>query len=64
MVSQGTILSLLFFSVYINYLPNRLFPNPKLFADDTSTFPVFKYNLNSSNQLNEDLSNISQWAYQ
>ena len=38
--------------------------NSKLFADDTSIFSVVKDHLNSSNKLNEDLSKISQWAYQ
>ena len=38
--------------------------NPKLFAGDTFIFSVVKDHLNSSNKLNEDLSKISQWAYQ
>ena len=38
--------------------------NTKLFADDISIFSVVKDYLNSSNKLNEDLSKISQWAYQ
>ena len=48
----------------MNDLPNRLLSNPKLFADDTSIFSVVKDHLNFSNKLNEDLSKISQWAYQ
>ena len=54
----------LFFLVYINDLPNGLFSNPKLFAYDTSIFSVVKNNLNSSNKLSKDLSNISHWPYQ
>ena len=38
--------------------------NPKLFADDTSILSVDKDHLNSLNKLNEDLSKISQWAFQ
>ena len=38
--------------------------DPKLFTDDISIFSVVKDCLNSSNKLNEDLSKISQWAYQ
>ena len=63
-VSQGSIIGALLFLVYINDLPNGLLSNPKLFVDDTSIFSVVKDHLNSSNKLNEDLSKISQWAYQ
>ena len=38
--------------------------NPKLFADDTPIFSVVKQHSNSLNKPNEDLSNISQQAYQ
>ena len=36
--------------------------NPKLFADYTSIFSVVKHH--SLTKLNEDLSKLSQWAYQ
>ena len=38
--------------------------NPRLFADDTPIFLVVKEHSNSLNKPNEDLSNISQQAYQ
>ena len=62
-VPQRSILGSLFFSLYINDLPNGLLSNPKLFASDTSIFSVLKDHLNTSNKLNEDLSKISQSAY-
>ena len=37
-VPQLSILGRLLFLIYINYFPNGLQSNPKLFADDTSLF--------------------------
>ena len=63
-VPQGSILSPLFFLVYINDLSDGLNSNPKLFADDTSLFSVVQ-NINSTaNDLNSDLIKISDWAFQ
>ena len=63
-VPQGSILGPLFFLIYINDLSIGLSSNPKMFADDTSLFSI-AYDINaSSNDLNNDLKIISDWAYQ
>ena len=41
-VPQGSIPGPLLLLVYINYLPENLVSNPKLFADDTSLFSVIR----------------------
>ena len=52
------------FLIYINDLSNNLASNPKLFADNTSLFPVVK-NADASNiNLNNDLKKIGEWAFQ
>ena len=63
-VHQRPIVGPFFFLVYINDLPDELLSNLKLFVDDTSIFSFVKDHLNFSSKLNEDLSNISQSAYQ
>ena len=63
-VPQGSVLGTLLFLTYINDLPNGLVSRCKIFADDTSIFTeVFDKNL-SQNVLNNDLSIISEWAFQ
>ena len=52
------------FISYINDLPNGIVSICKIFADDTSIFSkVFDKN-SSQNILNNDLSIISEWAFQ
>ena len=63
-VPQGSILSPLLFSVYINDLADGLSSNAKLFADDTSLFSVIHDVDASANELNNDLYQINKWAFQ
>ena len=62
-VPQRSILGPLLFLIYINDLPNKLKSNAKLFADDTSLFTIVKDENESVNVLNNDLSLISEWAF-
>ena len=63
-VSQGSLLGELLFLIYINDLSDNLSSNIKLFADDTSLFTVIHDTNTSEEELNEDLKNISEWAFQ
>ena len=63
-VPQGSIMRLLLFLIYIKGLPEGLITNAKLFADDTSLFSVVRDIAAITEELNNDLRNISQLAYQ
>ena len=61
---QGSILGPLLFLIYINDLSDDLSTNAKLFADDTSLFSIVQNVNTSASHLNNDLSKISNWAFQ
>ena len=63
-VPQGSILALLFSLIYINDLAVGLPPNAKLFADNTSLFPVAHNTNTTAKELNNDLVKINRWPYQ
>ena len=58
-VPQGSVLGPLFFLIYINYSVNELSSKAKLFADDTSLFTIVYDEAIAADQLNRDLSIIS-----
>ena len=50
--------------MHLNDLPNNLISNVKLFADDTSIFSIVNDINVSTEEINNDLKRISEWAYQ
>ena len=63
-VPQVSILGPLLFLIYINDLADGLSPNTKLFADDTSIFPVIHDSVITTVELNSDLSRKKKWTFQ
>ena len=63
-VPQRSILGPLLFLIYINDLSNGLQCNSKLFADDTSLFATVHEIKKATNDLNNDLTKITKWAFQ
>ena len=59
-VPKGSIFGQLFFLIYINDLSDDLSSNPKLFADDTSLFPVVRDKNTSAKELNHDLRKMTK----
>ena len=60
---ESSILGPLLFLIYMNGLSENLVSNPKLFADDTSLFPVIYDKDLSAKNLNYDLNRINNWAF-
>ena len=64
MFLMGSILGLRLFLIYINDLSDKLALNFILFTDNTSLLLVVK-NVDASNiDLNNDLKNTGEWAFQ
>ena len=63
-VSEGSVLGLLFFLMYINALLQKLISVAKLFADDASLFSIVNCAKVSASVLNSDLLKIQDGAYQ
>ena len=54
----------LLFLIYINDLPDDLYISVKLFVSDTRVFFIVRDIVASTNELNNDLINVSNWVDQ
>ena len=62
--SEGSILSPLFFLIYINELSDNLTSYAKYFVNDASLFSVVGNVNTSAKELNDDLEKVNEWAFQ
>ena len=63
-VPQGSVLSPIFFLVYINDIVDGLQNDIKLFVDDTSIYSIVKDKDEAAANLNQDLERVNLWAWQ
>ena len=63
-VPQGSVLGLLFFLIYINYLTEVVACGVKMFADDTSLFSIVRNENETALALNSELEKLHIWAWQ
>ena len=62
-IPRSSILGPLLLLIHVNDIPDNLVSNAKLFADDRSLFSTVTDPNITGNQINNDLHNISAWAY-
>ena len=63
-IPRGSIIGPLLLLIQVNDIPDNLVSNAKLLADDRSLFSTVTDPNITANQINNDLHNISAWAYQ